>query len=329
MLHGRRGVHLLAGLSYAGAMLDGEAAMMITGSLTVFAHAKINLVLLVDPALAVGHAKAGFHEIASWFACVDLHDDVVLTRLAEGSASVGLVRWAVDAVAPTLIDWPIEKDLAVRAHRALEGAMGRALPARVEVVKRIPVGGGLGGGSSDAAAVLLGLDRLFGLGLKASRLREIGMGLGSDVGFFVDDEVPARPAIVGGLGDVVERVGRAGAEVLLAVPRFGCPTGGVYRAFDAAPTARGRANVEAVRAVVSAAIAAGVIDDSALVNDLAGAAARVQPRLAEVLAELASVCGGVWHVTGSGSCCYRIGGERGAAALPRVDGVVFTRTRLV
>jgi 4-diphosphocytidyl-2-C-methyl-D-erythritol kinase len=319
------------GLSYAGAMLEREA----NSSVTLFARAKVNLVLLVDPALEAGHAKAGFHEIASWFACLDLHDDVVLTRLPEGAASEGVIRWASDAAVPTPIDWPIEKDLAVRAHRALEAAVGRALPARVEVVKRIPVGGGLGGGSSDAAAALIGLDRLFGLGFGAARLREIGMRLGSDVGFFVDDEVPARPAIVSGLGDVIERVegvgrmeGVEGAEVLLAVPGFGCPTGAVYRAFDAAPTARGRASVEMVRGVVNRAVAEGKIDDAALVNDLATPAAAVQPRLRDVLATLTRELGGVWHLTGSGSCCYRIGaGPDGP--LPRVEGVQLVRARLV
>ncbi len=296
-------------------------------SLTIRAPAKINLVLLVDPPLPVGHPKAGFHEIASWFCCLDLCDDVLLTRVASGQLAHPSVRWAPDAPVPSPIDWPIDKDLAVRAHRALEAAVGRVLPARVDVIKRIPVGGGLGGGSSDAAAALLGLDRLFNLGMGTTRLREIGVTLGSDVGFFVDQHSPARPALVGGLGRVEERLPVVQSDVLLAIPDFGCPTGAVYRAFDAAPTPKGRASVENVRAAALAAAESGTIETTALENDLARAAIAVQPRLGAVLSDLARVVGGRWHVTGSGSCCFSLGESGGPA--PVLPGVRFVRTRLV
>ncbi len=297
-------------------------------SLTVRAPAKINLVLLVDPPLPAGHPKAGFHEIASWFCCLDLCDDVLLTRVGSGQFAHPSVRWAPDAPAPTPIDWPIEKDLAVRAHRALETALGRVLPARVDVIKRIPVGGGLGGGSSDAAATLTGLDRLFNLGLGTARLREIGMTLGSDVGFFVDQHAPARPALVGGLGQVEERLPVVQSDVLLAIPDFGCPTGAVYRAFDANPTAGGRADIDRVRELATRAIRAGTIDAASLENDLTAGAIAIQPRLGVVLSDLARVVGGRWHVTGSGSCCFRLG-ELPPDAAPEVPGVRLVRTRLV
>ncbi len=126
----------------------------------------------------------------------------------------------------------------------------------------------------------------------------------------------------------MEGVGGVGAEVLLAVPGFGCPTGAVYRAFDASPTARGRASVETVRGVVNRALAEGKIDAAALVNDLAAPAAAVQPRLTEVLSTLTRELGGGWHLTGSGSCCYRIGAGPGGP-LPEVEGVRLVRARLV
>lgn len=164
-------------------------------SVTRKAFAKLNLCLSIGfPQQAGttieldGKSKdvSGYHRIASWMACVDLCDDVTVTRKREGEKSVVRVEWAEDAPRPSPIDWAIEKDLAFRAHAALEARVGRTLPVEIVVSKRIPVGGGLGGGSSDAAAVLSALDELFGLGLSTRALREVGMGLGSDVGFFVD-----------------------------------------------------------------------------------------------------------------------------------------------
>ena len=73
----------------------------------------------------------------------------------------------------------------MRAHAALELRIGASLPAAIEVRKRISAGGGLGGGSSDAAAVLLALDEAFGLGLRDEELAEVGAGLGSDIPYFV------------------------------------------------------------------------------------------------------------------------------------------------
>jgi 4-diphosphocytidyl-2-C-methyl-D-erythritol kinase len=303
------------------------------GTLRVPANAKINLILLVDPPLPATHPKAGYHEIASWFSCIALHDDVTLTRLASGQPSTTTMRWADDAIAPTPIDWPVEKDLAVRAHRSLERVLARELPIHLDVTKRIPVGGGLGGGSSDAAATLVGLNQLFALGLTAAALRDIGAVLGSDIAFFIDDEQPARPALVAGLGDVVERLPRLSVPLTLAVPDFGCPTGAVYRAFDARPTLRGHASVAKVREAAAAANRDGQITGSVmtgLTNDLAAAAMSVEPRLASVLAALDAAFGGGWHVTGSGSCCFRLGhADHTHAEIASPHAVRLIRSRLV
>jgi 4-diphosphocytidyl-2-C-methyl-D-erythritol kinase len=95
---------------------------------------------------------------------------------------------------------PAEADLAVRAAHLLKEATGTPKGARIEVEKRIPMGGGLGGGSSDAATVLLVLNRLWGCGFDEEALGEIGLALGADVPFFVR----GAPAWVEGIGDILK-----------------------------------------------------------------------------------------------------------------------------
>lgn len=233
------------------------------GSITRPAHAKINLCLSVgrpQPAGTIHEGKdvSGYHTIASWMACIDLHDTITITR--EAAKSGTSIAWAKDAPRATPIDWPIEKDLAFRAHAFLEKKVGRSLPVSIKIEKRIPVGGGFGGGSSDAATTLLMLNDLFELGITGEELREIAFALGSDVAFFIDgpddsesdgdaeedhsdpdDEandskggasfVP-RPALVSSFGETVDRFDPMSADLVVVVPPFGCETRAVYRAFD-------------------------------------------------------------------------------------------------
>ena len=117
------------------------------------AFAKVNLALGVAAPLPAGHPHAGFHEIASWMAPLRLHDEVLIERCSPGERAFS-VEWASDAPRPTPIDWPHERDLACRAWRLLEAETRLPMDCRITVRKRIPVGGGLGGGSSDAAACL-------------------------------------------------------------------------------------------------------------------------------------------------------------------------------
>jgi 4-diphosphocytidyl-2-C-methyl-D-erythritol kinase len=270
-------------------------------TLTLNAHAKLNLALAVGPA----QPPKGYHPIASWFVAIDLHDTLTLERLPEGTSSRWAIRWAADAPKPTPIDWPTDQDLAVKAHALLERHAGRPLPLALTLDKRTPVGGGLGGGSSDAAAALVGINRLFQLGLSPRDLAGLSVQLGSDIAFFIDDAPRARPAVVTGLGDRVERLPPIlPTDVLLVIPPFGCPTGAVYRAFDLAPTAR--VDEPGIRALIGAVDASGRIPSRALFNDLAKPACTVEPRLQETLDALRAALGPTTpvYVTGSGSVMF-------------------------
>ncbi len=145
----------------------------------------------------------------------------------------------------------VEKNLAMRALRLLEKEVGRALPTRIEIRKVIPLGGGLGGGSSNAATVLRGVNELWGLGLSTERLCELGAQLGSDVAQFVLDGLVRMR----GRGEQVERLDASQMQpmwVVLANDGSHCSTPAVYRALDAVRQAQnaecGMRNAECTRA---------------------------------------------------------------------------------
>jgi len=146
------------------------------------APAKLNLFLHVT-----GRRADGYHLLQSAFVLIDRCDEVRL-RVRDD----GVVRRVKDV--PGV---PEQSDLAVRAARALQSETGCALGADIELEKRIPMGAGLGGGSSDAATVLVALDSLWKLGLGRERLQRLGLALGADVPFFV----AGRDAWVEGIGE--------------------------------------------------------------------------------------------------------------------------------
>lgn len=294
--------------------------------LTLCAPAKVNLALAVAPPETAG-PRAGWHRISSLFSAISLADTLTLTEASAGHAAFD-IRWAPEAPRPSPIDWPIDKDLAVRAHALLERHVGRPLPVRATLDKRIPVGGGLGGGSSNAAAMLRGLNHLFTLNIPARELAAMSAPLGSDVAFFLDDvgpagmiDAPPRPAIVENFGDAITRVPSIAGEVrsmLLVFPPFGCATPAVYKAFDALPLARADHTPGFdERAGMVHALARECRAES-LFNDLAPAAALVQPALAPLMRALHTLTPQV-HMTGSGSTLMLFGaGTPDAAALERL-----------
>ena len=246
------------------------------------AHAKINLTLEV-----LGTRPDGYHDLRSVVTTIPLHDDVELLDAPADEVTVEMEGDGMEA--PRV---PCEANLAVRAARALAAAAGVSRGVRIRIVKHIPAGAGLGGGSADAAAVLNGLNELWGLDLPKERLCEIGAEVGSDV-----------PALV--LGGVVLMEGR-GERVTPLVQRAGRPLSQsvgpcVMRPFDDRFVLR-TPPVCASTARVYAEFRAE--DCGKCRNDLQPAACRLYPAIAETIAEMEAEGLENVQMTGSGSAVF-------------------------
>ncbi len=186
----------------------------------VAAQAKINLFLHVGP-----RQPSGYHEIFTLFQLLELADDVVVR--------VGGDKRSVDVAGPHLPEGglgPPEKNLAFRAAVEYVNRTGRPRGFSIELTKNVPAGGGLGGGSSDAGAVLRALDALSEHPLDAEALSDLAASVGSDVPFFVSN----LPNALGhGRGERLAGVEPLPSRaVALACPSFGISTADAYRWLD-------------------------------------------------------------------------------------------------
>ncbi len=175
------------------------------------APAKLNLFLHV-----VGRRADGYHDLQTLFQLIDLCDTIGVAVRADG----GIRR--VEGMASV----PPDADLTVRGARLLQAATRCPLGADIAVRKRIPAGGGLGGGSSDAATVLLVLNRLWGLGLGRDELAALGLQLGSDVPVFLH----GSSAWAEGRGEILEPVALPPRWYLLIHPSVAVSTAAVFQA---------------------------------------------------------------------------------------------------
>jgi 4-diphosphocytidyl-2-C-methyl-D-erythritol kinase len=146
------------------------------------APAKLNLFLHI-----LGRRPDGYHELQTCFQFVDLCDEITIEPRSDGQ-----IRRVVE-----IAGIPLHADLCLRAAHALKEAAACKLGADISVAKRIPVGGGLGGGSSDAATCLVALNHLWGIGWPPERLAALGLELGADVPVFVH----GRAAWAEGVGE--------------------------------------------------------------------------------------------------------------------------------
>jgi len=263
--------------------------------LRINAPAKVNLHLSIGPLRA-----DGYHRLEGVFHTLEL-SDVVLIEPAESLAVSCDAELGVEP----------RHNLAHRAAVAMGEAFGAEPRFRIALTKRIPHGAGLGGGSSDAAAVIAGLAALWGTGLDDPRCLDAAASVGADVPFFL---VRGGCALMGARGDRLERLlpSMEGVPVALVRPQQPVPTAAAYAAFDADPKP-GRAAtpvVEALQARDAARLA------SALFNNMESASCTVVPAVAEAIAWTRSqegVAGAV--VAGSGSAVFAIvdTGERAHA----------------
>ncbi len=219
--------------------------------MTVSAPAKLNLSLRI-----FGKREDGFHELETLMVPVaGLSDLLEITRAESYTLETGGVEVG-----------PVDDNLVTKALRIFEQRTGAACPYHITLEKRIPAGAGLGGGSSDAAAVLQALNRLEGAGLGKDDLGEMAEQLGSDVPFFLRNAA----CWCRGRGEILEKTSVEELEVLLLKPAFGVDTVDAYQRWE------GSAELPCVR------YGEQDIDGLGMVNDLERPAFTKFPFLAEL-----------------------------------------------
>jgi 4-diphosphocytidyl-2-C-methyl-D-erythritol kinase len=241
------------------------------------APAKLNLFLHV-----VGRRDDGYHLLQSVFTLIDRCD-----RLRLRVRGDGVIRRVNDV--PGV---PEADDLAMRAARALQEATGTPLGADIELEKHIPMGGGLGGGSSDAATVLIALDRLWDTGLGSEALQQLALPLGADVPFFVF----GQPAWVEGVGERLAPVDLPLRWYVVLTPKVHVPTQAVFAAPELTR------NSEALKMEDFSAQPAVFIHGDGFRNDLEAVVTSRYPMVREHLEWLGRH--GKARMSGSGSCVF-------------------------
>ncbi|MBX3666505.1 MAG: 4-(cytidine 5'-diphospho)-2-C-methyl-D-erythritol kinase [Burkholderiales bacterium] len=232
------------------------------------APAKLNLMLRVT-----GRRADGYHLLQTVFRFIDFGDTVWIRRRGDG----------VIARTRELPGVTEAGDLVLRAARTLKAATGTRSGADIHVEKRLPMGGGLGGGSSDAATTLLALNHLWGTGLSRGHLQELALPLGADVPAFVY----GRTALAGGIGEKLEPLTVAPAWYLVLVPPVAVATAGIFQHPEL------KRDSEAVK-IQGFSVPAG--------NDLEPLVCRLYPEVGRHLDWLRSV--GAAQMSGSGACVF-------------------------
>ena len=250
------------------------------------APAKINLFLHV-----VGRRADGYHLLQTVFRFLDFGDTLRCEPRHDGRI---VLATPLPGVAP-------ETDLTVRAATALRAATGATAGVTLSLEKRLPMGGGLGGGSSDAATTLLALNHLWRTDLTSSQLQQIGLALGADVPIFVH----GRSAFAEGVGERFADLHLAPAWYLVLVPAVAVPTPEIFRSTQLRRD--------------TPAIAATDWRPGFGHNDLEPVACALYPEVARHLDWLRRY--GDARMSGSGACCFvEFAGEASAraalAALP-------------
>jgi 4-diphosphocytidyl-2-C-methyl-D-erythritol kinase len=276
-------------------------------SLTLAAPGKINLGLRI-----LGRRADGYHLLESLFLPIDLADTLRLSLHARPGVTLALEGECAEVPGD-------ERNLAVRAARAFLDAAGSTRGVEIRLEKRLPAPGGLGGGSSDAAAVLRGLSELMPAAVAPARLRSLAFGLGADVPFFL---APA-PALVGGIGEEILPVeGLPSLALLLAHPGAPLATAAVFAAYDAGATSlTGSEAGPSIRALLAlreeaGRARAGPIETSLralAVNDLEPAATRLCPAVLELHEEIQATGALAVSLSGSGPTVFGIYPDLAAA----------------
>ncbi len=255
------------------------------------APAKLNLFLHV-----VGRRSDGYHLLQTVFRFIDYGDELAF-RIRDDA----LIRRTTQ-----LDGVPEDRDLCVRAARLLQHHTGSHLGADIELVKRLPLGGGLGGGSSDAATTLIALNRLWKTGLPRAELQELGLLLGADVPAFIF----GRSAFAEGVGERLQELVLEPAWYLVLAPEAAVSTAEIF----SAPELTRNTNAITIAAF---SVGHGLNETGFMVtgrNDLEPVVVRRYPQVALHLEWLRQY--GDARMTGSGACVFcAVGSEAQAARI--------------
>jgi 4-diphosphocytidyl-2-C-methyl-D-erythritol kinase len=246
------------------------------------APAKINLFLRIT-----GRRSDGYHNLQTVFQLLDWGDSIRLKLRQDGQLSlVNSHNYGV----------PADQDICLRAAKALKTLSGTDFGADIEVVKRIPLGGGFGGGSSDAASVLTGLNAIWGLHLDNAALADIGLKLGADVPVFV----LGNNAWAEGVGECLTPIQLPEAWYLLIDSGIQVPT---RELFQSPQLTRDQKLVKIE----------GYVSGSLLENAFEPVVRQLQPRIDSVFRHMARY--GRVALTGTGGGCFmRFASQEAAAA---------------
>lgn len=222
------------------------------------AFAKINLSLKIT-----GKIPDGYHSINSVMQSVSLHDEIDIAKSDNGIKIICSVPG-------------IQKNTAQKAAELLFAEVKKTPCIRMNITKNIPLSSGMGGGSADAAATLIGINKLLGLNLHVEKLAEIGARIGADVPFCLSGGT-ARCA---GIGEAITRENpRSGAGFILVIPRFAVSTKLVYDEYDR-------------------------IGSGTSGNDLENAAVSLFPEIKNIKDSLSRATGRTWQMSGSGPTLF-------------------------
>ncbi len=275
----------------------------MSSPLAILAPAKINLCLHVT-----GRRADGYHTLCSLMAFVDLADRIEAAPDRDGHFSL-----SIDGPFAPALGGLGDDNLVLRAARALARAQGIPAGAKLRLTKVIPVAGGLGGGSADAAAVLLALCDLWELG-RPKNLGDIALGLGADVPVCL----LSRTARVTGIGEGVAPAGPPPPGAVMLVnpgvgPGLGLETRAVFAAYDDKGGNDGM--TVPVPSVIPGDVSAMIRGLEACRNDLTAAACALQPVVAEVLSAIGAAPGcRLARMSGSGATCFGLFDDAAAAA---------------
>lgn len=236
------------------------------------APAKLNLFLHIT-----GRREDGYHLLQTIFRLIDFSDELQFVLRDDGVIRLHTLLPGV----------PEEKDLCVRAAKLLQKKSGISRGVDIFLEKRIPMGGGLGGGSSDAATTLLALNRLWGLGWRRDQLLELGLSLGADVPVFLFGE----NAFAEGIGEKLLPVALPPAWYLVLTPPVHVPTAQVFSSNGL------------TRNTIPITIPPFLVEHGH--NDLEPVVCRLYPEVARHLGWLKRLVGSrKTAMTGSGACVF-------------------------